>query len=112
MNDSVAQGEKELAQRQKRLDLDKLYQQHAAPFVKQYREQQKAIREKVKELDPVMFRLAKLNAQIHDGTLESAVDEYRTCSRHDGEIEAGLQWLSSIDVEAELGARPRTEDEW
>src|SRR5262249_47786280 len=104
--------ERELARHEKRIDLESVYRQHAARAVAEYRKTQQGIRDAVEAVDSDMLRLARLNRTIADPILAGFIQEYRTCAATSQQIEKGLAWLESLNVEEELGARPRNSDQW
>jgi hypothetical protein len=89
-----------------------MWRDHAAPAIKEYRKTQAAIRTAIEQVDSDMLRLARLNRNIGDLELGPCLAEYRQICGADGQIEQGISWSDNLDVEAELGARPRTSREW
>jgi hypothetical protein len=113
MEESILdQAENELARHQKKADLNGMWREHAAPAIAEYRKTQAAIRTAIEQADSDMLRLARLNKSIGDIELGPCLAEYRQICGADGQIEQGISWCENLDVEAELGARPRTAREW
>jgi hypothetical protein len=108
----LSEAENDLAQQQKRIDLEAMYRKHAAPSVAEYKKTQQAIRAIVEEVDSDMLRLARLNKSIVDGDLARFIREYRVCCATISQIEKGLEWCQNLDVEDELGARPKTQEQF
>jgi hypothetical protein len=108
----LSEAENDLARRQKRVDVEALYRKHAAPAIAGHRKTQQDIRAVIEEVDSDFLRLARLNKSIGDSTLSNFIQEYRVCCATISQIEKGVEWLESLDVEEELNSRPATREQF